>query len=432
MDSGHLSPGSDPKPGHFSAGAPESPLSLLSGKKIILTVTGGVAAYKAAALARLMAKSGALVRVVMTEAGERFVGPMTFSALTGQPVASDMWSLPGAPGSAAHNVQHVAWAEWADLIVIAPASADYLAKLAHGLAGDLATTIALAYRGPTLAAPAMNTGMYLNPATSANLETLRSRGFRVLGSPEGLLACGTTGPGRMAEPEAIAFEAARLLSGGPLKDKKTLVTGGATQESWDDIRYLTNRSSGLMGLALAQAAWLMGAKVTYLAGPAAAAPDVARSGLTVERVDSTQDLLAAVQANLPGSWALMMNAAPADFTPAIKIQGKINKSENFVPALGLARTPDILLTVSPMKGDCLLVGFAAEEKDLLERAREKLTRKNLDYIAANQAGGPDSAFGSGTIELTLISSKRNLKKIGPATKFQAAWTLWQTLAEGWA
>jgi phosphopantothenoylcysteine decarboxylase/phosphopantothenate--cysteine ligase len=278
----------------------------------------------------------------------------------------------------------------------------------------------------------MNTGMYLNPATTANLETLASRGYVVLNSPVGLLACGTSGPGRMAEPEVIAYEAARILSGQPLKSKKVLVTGGATQESWDDIRYLTNRSSGLMGLALAKAAWLMGAEVTYLAGLAAAVPKFELPGLAVERVESTQDLLNSVKSHLPTSWALMMNAAPADFTPSEKVPGKINKSQGQIASLSLARTPDILLEVGPLKKDCLMIGFAAEEKDLLERAKEKLKRKNLDFIAANQAGGPKSAFGSESIELTLISSKLNQKTIGPATKFQAAWALWQTITQGWS
>ncbi|MDR1677968.1 MAG: bifunctional phosphopantothenoylcysteine decarboxylase/phosphopantothenate--cysteine ligase CoaBC [Deltaproteobacteria bacterium] len=403
------------------------PLAVLNGKKILLTVTGGVAAYKAAGLAHLMTKAGAQVRVIITEAGERFVTALTFSALTGHSVATDMWTRSGTM----ETVPHVAWAEWADLLITAPASADFLAKLAHGLAGDLASAVALAYRGPRLIAPAMNTGMYLNQATVANLDILRSRDYKVLESPVGLLACGTSGPGRMAEPEVIAYEAARLLSGGALKNKKVLVTGGATQESWDDIRFLSNRSSGRMGLALAKSAWIMGAQVTYLAGPTAATLEHDLSELTVKKVESTGELLLEVKNNLLGAWALVMNAAPADFTPAEKIIGKINKSESKITSLALKRTPDILKEVSPIKGNCLVVGFAAEEKDLIERAKEKLQSKNLDYIAANQAGGPDSAFGTDSIKLTLISSKQNMIEIGPGSKFQASWDLWQALAEGW-
>ncbi|MDR2387623.1 MAG: phosphopantothenoylcysteine decarboxylase, partial [Deltaproteobacteria bacterium] len=218
----------------------------------------------------------------------------------------------------------------------------------------------------------------------------------------------------------------------PLKGQKVLVTGGATQERWDDIRYLTNRSSGRMGLALAQAAWFMGAQVTLLAGPSAARPDFDLPDLTIEGIESTQDLLLAVKNHLPGAFALMMNAAPADFSPAEKIPGKINKSEKPITSLALARTPDILLEVGPLKANTLMIGFAAEDKDLLERSKEKLLRKNLDFIAANQAGGPQSAFGSDSIELTLVSSKLNHKKIGPATKFQAAWSLWQTITQGWS
>ncbi|MDR3134747.1 MAG: bifunctional phosphopantothenoylcysteine decarboxylase/phosphopantothenate--cysteine ligase CoaBC [Deltaproteobacteria bacterium] len=430
MDKNDQIPDSQPAQG-LPTELPNGPLAILKGKKIILTVTGGIAAYKGAALAHMITKAGATVRVVMTDAGKRFVGPLTFSTLTGQPVASDLWAGPGTEEGLAHNVQHVAWADWADLMIVAPATADYLAKLAHGLAGDLASTIALAWQGPTLVAPAMNSGMFLNPATIANLETLRARGFIVLGSPEGLLACGSVGVGRMAEPESIALEAARILSGGNLKGKNVLVTGGATQESWDDIRVLTNRSTGRMGLALAKAAWLMGARVTYLAGPAAALPEFDLPGLTSKVVESASDLLFAVKENLPGSWALMMNAAPADFKPAERVKGKISKSGGKITSLPLARTPDILLEVSQSKGDCLAVGFAAEETDLLARAKEKLQRKKLDYIVANQAGGPDSAFGAETTQLTLISSRLNQLKIGPATKFQASWLLWQALAEGW-
>jgi phosphopantothenoylcysteine decarboxylase/phosphopantothenate--cysteine ligase len=338
-----------------------------------------------------------------------------------------MWTRPGT----ADTVPHVAWAEWADLVVTAPASADYLAKLAHGLAGDLASSIALAFGGPKLVAPAMNTGMYLNPATVTNLMTLKDRGYRVLESPEGPLACGTSGPGRMAEPEVIALEAARLLSKKPLAGKKVLVTGGATREAWDDIRFLSNRSSGRMGLALAMAAWLMGATVTYLAGPTATLPESTLPDLSLQRVESTQDMLQAVKDGLPGAWALVMNAAPSDFRPAERVKGKITKTDGEITSLPLKRTPDILREVALIKGKCLVVGFAAEEKDLTERAKGKLVGKNLDYIAANQAGGPHSAFEAEDIELTLISSAFNQKKIGPGPKFQAAWSIWQSLANGW-
>jgi phosphopantothenoylcysteine decarboxylase/phosphopantothenate--cysteine ligase len=235
----------------------------------------------------------------------------------------------------------------------------------------------------------------------------------------------------MAEPEVIAYEATRLLTKDLLKDKKVLVTGGATQESWDDIRFLSNRSSGLMGLALAKSAWLMGAKVTYLSGPTAAVPEHDLLDLTVKRIESTSDLLSAVKKELPDTWALMMNAAPADFRPAHRVKGKINKSIGQITSLPLERTPDILSELTRIKHNCLMIGFAAEETNLTERATEKLQKKKLDYIAANQAGGPESAFGSHNIKLTLISSDLNQKHIDLGTKFQAAWSLWQTIAQGW-
>jgi phosphopantothenoylcysteine decarboxylase/phosphopantothenate--cysteine ligase len=415
--------GHDPGP----PGAPDRPLGLLAGRRILLTVTGGVAAYKAAELARLMAKAGALVRVAMTEAARRFVAPLTFSSLTGQPVATGLWDRPGGLPA----IPHVAWSEWAELLVTAPATADFLAKLAHGLADDLPSSLALAYGGPRLHAPAMNAGMFLNPATADNLATLRARGHRVLGSPEGPLACGTEGPGRMAEPGEIALEAARLLAGGRLSGRRVVVTGGATREAWDDIRFLSNRSSGLMGRALAEAAWLMGAETLYLAGPAAAVPVDGLDGLSVARAETTADLLGLAREALPGAWALLMNAAPADFAPETRASGKISKTGGDPPVLRLRRTPDILSSLSPLRGRAILVGFAAEEADLEARAADKLRRKGLDYVAANQAGGPGSAFGSGTIALTLLSARGGRLPIGPGTKFRAAWELLSALASGW-
>ncbi|MDR1487130.1 MAG: bifunctional phosphopantothenoylcysteine decarboxylase/phosphopantothenate--cysteine ligase CoaBC [Deltaproteobacteria bacterium] len=411
----------------YARSAPDSPLAALKDRRIILTVTGGIAAYKAAELSRLLVKSGALVRVVMTEASQKFVTPLTFSSLTGGPVATDLWENHSSSenSSQLNNITHVAWSQWAEAIATAPATADFLAKLAHGLADDLASATALAFNGPRLVAPAMNTQMYLNQATVDNLELLRRRGYRIASGSEGLLACGTVGKGRMASVWVIAMELARLLSSGPLKGKKVVVTGGATREPWDDIRFLSNRSSGLMGLALAQAAWLMGADVTYISGPAAAEPPETLEGLRVMKIGTTQDLYETVEDNLEGAWALVMNAAPADFRPKDLVRGKISKSGQQVPSLVLARTVDILSSLKPKKGNTIFVGFAAEEDSLIERAKEKLKRKNLDYIAANQAGGSGSAFGSESISLNLLSAKGSMQTIGPTSKFQASWLLWE-------
>jgi phosphopantothenoylcysteine decarboxylase/phosphopantothenate--cysteine ligase len=411
-----------------ASGIFSTPLDMLRGRRVLLIVTGGVAACKAAELARLMAKSGAQVRVAMTEAAGRFVTPLTFSSLTGGQVASNLLERPQILDS----VAHVAWAEWAEILVVAPATANFLAKMAHGLADDFPSTVILASQRPKLLAPAMNTGMLFNPATIANMALLAERGHHLLNSPEGLLACGSVGAGRMAEVEAIAMEAARILCRGPLDGRKAVVTGGATREPWDDIRFLSNRSSGRMGAALAAAAWLLGARTTLIAGPGSAAPSQALSELEVIRVETAEDLLAAVLASLPEAWALIMNAAPADFRPAERILGKISKGALATPNLRLERTPDILKTIASKKGQAILAGFAAEPNDLEARAREKLKAKGLDYIAANKAGGPEDAFGSETISLRLLSAGGGAMDIGPAPKFHAAYALLKALAENWS
>jgi phosphopantothenoylcysteine decarboxylase/phosphopantothenate--cysteine ligase len=405
-----------------------SPLDRFLARRILLVVTGGIAAYKAAELARLITKSGGLVRVAMTEAATRFITPLTFTSLTGQAVVTDLWDRVNADD----NVIHVAWSQWAEIMITCPATANFIAKLAHGLADDFASCTSLAFQGPRLVAPAMNTGMYLNPATKSNLEILTKRGYRVLESPEGLLACGTIGAGRMAEVPMIAWEAARLLSPSLLKGRRVVVTGGATREPWDDIRFLSNRSSGLMGSALASAAWLLGAEVTLIAGLSATVPNTLPEGLNVQRVETCDDLLTAVAQALDGAWALVMNAAPADFKPIERIKGKIRKSGQQAPALTLTRTPDILKTLSPQKGQTIMVGFAAEDgEDLKSKARDKLNAKNLDYIAANRAGGQGDVFESDSISLTLMSSGGSEIDVGPYPKFQAAWELWHLLASGY-
>jgi phosphopantothenoylcysteine decarboxylase/phosphopantothenate--cysteine ligase len=276
----------------------------------------------------------------------------------------------------------------------------------------------------------MNTGMYLNPATAANLATLKERCHHVLESPEGLLACGSVGAGRMAEVEIIALETARLLSRGPLAGRRVVVTGGATREPWDDIRFLSNRSSGRMGAALAMAAWLMGAETTLIAGRSAAAPPGGLRGLEVERVETAADLLGAVRQSLPGAWGLIMNAAPADFRPKDRVRGKIRKG-GALPELALEPTADILKSIYPEKGETLLVGFAAEPEELEARGLEKLSAKGLDYIAANLAGGPEDTFESEDISLRLLSDAGGVLSIGPAPKFQAAWQLLSAVAGGW-
>jgi phosphopantothenoylcysteine decarboxylase/phosphopantothenate--cysteine ligase len=360
----------------------------------------------------------------MTEAGTRFVTPLTFEALTHQSCVWDMWSRPQA------EIGHVAWSEWAEAVVVAPATANFLAKCAQGLADDFASCLMLAHEGPKLMAPAMNTGMWLNPATQANVRLLMERGLEVMVPPCGRLASGRIGPGRLPHPKAILRRTAWLLGPKPLKDKVVVVTAGATWESWDDIRYLSNRSSGQMGLALAQAAWLMGARVILIAGPSLEEPRWSGEGFDLIRVETTQRMLEAVLKSFPSVDVLVMSAAPADFRPR-RVAGKIKKDQLDQTSLVLEQTPDILKTLS-QRGQAphqLVVGFAAESEELLPRARAKLVDKGLDFIVANQAGGPRSAFGAPDTQVWLLSRDGEELEIGPGPKFGVAWALWEKLVE---
>jgi phosphopantothenoylcysteine decarboxylase/phosphopantothenate--cysteine ligase len=398
---------------------PSSPGDLLRGKRILLVVTGGVAAYKAVFLARLLVKAGAEVRTAMTEAAARFVTPLTFEAATGGEAVVDMWARRGA------EVGHVAWARWADMAVVAPATADFVARMACGLAGDFAAATVLASEAPKLVCPAMNAGMYLNPATRANLDLLEARGATVAASPAGPLACGEEGPGRMAEPADVLAEAERLAAPKPLAGKRALVTSGATAEPWDDIRILTNRSSGRMGAELARAAWLMGAVTELVSGPSAADAGFAGTGFSQSRAGTCLELLEAVRERAGRADALVMNAAPADFRPAGRVPGKARKADG-IPELPLARNPDVLTSVAPLKRPgAVWVGFAAEpEGTPPDAALAKLRAKSLDYIAVNATGGPESAFGGGLTALSVLdSSGRVILETPRVTKFGAAWRL---------
>ncbi|MDR2612643.1 MAG: bifunctional phosphopantothenoylcysteine decarboxylase/phosphopantothenate--cysteine ligase CoaBC [Deltaproteobacteria bacterium] len=404
---------------------PRGLLGTLSGRRILLVVTGGVAAYKTVYLARLLVKAGASVRTALTEAGARFVTPLTFEAATGGEAAASMWERRRT------EIGHVAWAEWAELAIVAPATADFCARLACGLAGDFPSALLLATAAPVVVCPAMNTGMLLNPATAANLATLEGRGVTVLGSPSGPLACGSTGEGRMAEPPDVAAAAARALAPGWLAGRRVIVTSGATAEPWDDIRYLTNRSSGRMGAELARAAWLLGAEVELISGPYAEEAGVNAPGLAQTRVGDCRELLAALESRIGEAQVLVMNAAPADFRPAERVTGKIGKAGG-IPRLELARNPDILATLAPRKpAGSVWIGFAAESGDLEAGARAKLAAKALDYIAANSASGPGSAFGGGLTELTVLDpSGRVTLRTPRVAKFEAAWLLLESVFGG--
>ncbi len=361
-------------------------------KTIVLGVTGSIAAYKAVSLARRLMAEGAVVQVVMTQNAQRFVGPLTFKELTGHPVGTDLF----APDA---GLPHLALAESADLLVIAPASAHCVAKLAHGLADDLLSTLALAAECPVVVAPAMDGGMWTHPAVRDNVRTLRQRGVTVLEPEVGPLASGRTGKGRLPEEDALLSAIAGALH--PIKDfrgRRVLITAGPTQEALDPVRFISNRSSGKMGWALAEAARDRGAAVVLIAGPTSLPPV---PNVMVVPVVTAEDMRKEVITRFLDSDVLIMAAAVADFRPASPARGKIPKGRG-TRALALEPTPDILMDLPPRRAGQLVVGFAAETGDLVERARAKLRRKALDMIVANNVTEPGAGFGAETNRATLL------------------------------
>jgi phosphopantothenoylcysteine decarboxylase / phosphopantothenate---cysteine ligase len=345
--------------------------------KVLLGVSGGIAAYKAAELVRRLRETGAEVRVVMTASAQAFVAPLTFQALSGQEVRSELLDARAEAG-----MGHIELARWADLILIAPATADVLARLAHGLADDLLTTLVLASAAPLLVAPAMNQAMWRHPATQDNLRTLRGRGVWVLGPAEGGQACGDAGPGRMLEPTEIvaALSPRCTLPAGC----RVLVTAGPTREPLDPVRFLGNRSSGRMGYAVAQALVARGADVCLVSGPSALEPPALGE---LVRVETAAEMHAAVMARVGGCGIFVAVAAVADYRPVAPQATKIKKSEDEM-TLRLAKNPDILAEVAALPGGPFTVGFAAETEQVEAHARSKLKAKGLDMIAANLVGAP--------------------------------------------
>jgi phosphopantothenoylcysteine decarboxylase/phosphopantothenate--cysteine ligase len=368
--------------------------SPLAGSRVLLGVTGGIAAYKSAYLARLLRERGANVQVVMTPAATRFVGPDTFSALTGNPVHSDIFERTDV-------VLHVRLAREAEVAVIAPATANLLAKLTWGIADDLLTSTLLEFDGPLVVAPAMHSGMHAHPATRGNLETLRERGVVQVGPVVGPLAAGDEGMGRMAEPEVIVLAIEDALSAGrDLSGRRILVTAGPTHEPIDAVRFLGNRSSGKMGWAIAEEAQRRGAAVTLVSGPTHL-PDP--SGIDVVRVETAEEMRDAVLARFDETDAVVKAAAVADFRPKEQVEGKIKK-EGGTPDIHLEPTPDILRELGERKGDTVLVGFAAETEDLEDAGRQKLREKHLDLIVVNQVGSPGTGFDSETNRAMILSA----------------------------
>ncbi len=368
----------------------------LAGKRVLLIVSGGIAAYKALELIRLLTKAGCGVRCVLTKAGAQFVTPLSLQALSGEKVYTDLFSLTDES-----EMGHIELSRAADLVVVAPASADILAKMAAGLADDLATTLLLATDKPVLAAPAMNVRMWQHAATQANLETLAKRGVVIVPPDEGPMACGEYGPGRLAEPPVILGAIARALgAGGPLAGKHVIVTSGPTHEPIDPVRYLGNRSSGKQGHAIAAALAGLGARVTLVSGPVTLSDPF---GVKTVHVETAIEMLNAVKAALPADAAICA-AAVADWRVAMQADQKIKKTGDAPPALTLTENPDILhmLAAPGPQRPRLVVGFAAETEHLFTHAAAKRARKNCDWIVANNVGGT-GIMGGDMNEITLIT-----------------------------
>ncbi len=369
---------------------------MLANRSIILGVTGGIAAYKAVELLRLLKADGADVTVVMTENAKRFVGPATFQALSGRPVADDLWAWrPGMP------IEHLALAHAADLAIVAPATANTLAKMAAGIADDLLGTLLLAVTAPVLVAPAMNTRMILHPATQANLATLAARGVHVVPAESGALAAEEAGYGRLAAVGTIHARVRELLlSPGDLAGRRVLVTAGPTREALDPVRYISNRSSGKMGLAVAVAARNRGAQVTLVAGPIALP---CPAGVDMVAVITAEQMRHAVLAHLDAADVVVMAAAVADYRPGAPGAEKIKKAGRGRLVVELEPTPDILAELGARRGPQLLVGFAAETGDPAAAARRKLTEKNLDLVVANDVTLPGAGFDVDTNQVEIFT-----------------------------
>jgi phosphopantothenoylcysteine decarboxylase/phosphopantothenate--cysteine ligase len=382
---------------------------MLSNKTIVLGVTGSIAAYKAAEIASQLTQSGAKVHVIMTEEAIQFISPVTFRAITGRPVVTEMFDL-----ASEFSIEHVSLANAADIVVIAPITANVMAKLAAGIADDMLCCTVLATKAPVLIAPAMETNMYTNPVTQGNLSKLKARDFVVVGPATGWLASGREGLGRLADVNVIISAIHRVLrTGEDLTGRYVVVTAGGTQEPVDPVRYISNRSSGKMGYALAEAARDRGADVTLITAPTSLPEPV---GIDVIRVGTAEEMRQAVQNAAPRADALIMAAAVADYRPIRAAKDKIKKGKAGL-TLELERTPDILGSV---KGNFIKVGFAAESSNLVENAKKKVKQKRLDFIVANDITARDSGFGTDTNRVTIIDRKGKIDSLPLLAKRELA------------
>lgn len=387
-------------------------MSALQGKNIVLGVTGGIAAYKSCDIVSRLIKLGAQVDVIMTKNACQFVAPLSFQTLSRRPVVTDTFA-----SIEYWEVEHIALAKKADLFLIAPATANILAKMAQGIADDMLTTTVLATKAPLLIAPAMNTQMWQHPATQQNLETLKQRGAQVVGPEGGMLACGDVGAGRMSEPETIVQAVVGMLATPQdLKGLKVLVTAGPTRERLDPVRFLSNHSSGRMGYAIAEAARKRGAEVTLITGPT----HIEKPAVKVVSIQSTQELYHAMMEHAGQQDIIIQAAAPADFTPVNVSEEKIKKQGRDTFQLSLQATPDIAQAVGEQKREGqILIGFAAETENLLDNARAKLNKKNLDLIVLNDVTQPGAGFGVDTNIVTFVT-KTTQEALPKMTKGEVA------------
>jgi len=393
--------------------------------KVVLGVGGGIAAYKAAEVTRLLLERGAEVQVVMTAAAQQFIQPLTFAALTSKKVITGLFAGPGSGETLASAVEHIRVAQENDVLLVAPATADLMAKFAHGIADDFLTTMHLAFTGRVVLAPAMNTNMWLHAATQANLKVLRDRGCEIIEPEDGPLACGMTGPGRLADPARIADLVASAAAKRRDLDGETIViTAGPTEEPIDPVRFISNRSSGRMGYALARAAAARGAEVVLVSGPVAL-PEP--HGVRVVRVRTAAEMHDAVFAELERATIVVKAAAVADYQVANVSDQKLKKTATRM-SLELDPTADILAELGQKKGDRLLIGFAAETEDLVKEARRKLKTKNCDMVVANLVGRPGTGFEADENEVTLVTSTGESIQLPRALKNEVAdWIFDQAL-----
>lgn len=373
----------------------------LAGKRIVLGVTGGIAAYKAAELVRELVKSDASVRVVMTENATRFVTPLTFQVLSGQPVFTDMFKQD------VYDINHISLTDDAALMVIAPATANVIGKIAGGIADDLLTTTVMAMEAPVLICPAMNNRMYANPIVQANIKRLMELGYRFVPPGYGALACRAEGEGRLAEIAVIMEGIKKALTPQDLAGERILITAGPTREALDPVRFISNHSTGKMGYALAQVACRRGADVLLITGPVSLDPPI---GVEVVKVSSAREMREAVLARKEWATVIIKAAAVADYRPAIQAKQKIKKSEGAL-TLRLERNPDILAEVARDKGNRIVVGFAMETEDLLAQAAKKLREKHLDLICANDLSEPGAGFAVDTNRVSLIDAEGGVESL---------------------